>query len=310
MSATMAPNVSSVSVRGRHTVYGKCGMCAVRCPIEVTVEDGKVTWLQGNPHDAAIGTSLCAKGAAGLSLEFDDDRPQTPLIRGGERGSGQWRRVSWDEALDYIAEKLQETIDTFGRRGIALSDRGGPFNDLTKTFVHALGSPNYFDHDAACGGNVHNAARSIYGVGIASLIPDYSHMKHLVLYGRNIVESLMVKEAKAFMAAVANGMRCTYIDPRATITAGKATRFWQVRPQSDTRSSSRGCTTRTSLTATSPAWIACGKLSRTRPRNGRSRTPGFQPTSCASSSRRSLRTRRTWSFIPAGCRRGTSNRST
>ena len=54
-----------------------------------------------------------------------------------------------------------------------------------------------------------------------------------MLYGRNIVESLMVKEAKVFMAAVARGMRCTYIDPRATITASKATRYWQVRPKSD-----------------------------------------------------------------------------
>jgi thiosulfate reductase/polysulfide reductase chain A len=210
-----------------------CGMCAVRCPTEVTVEDGRVTWLQGNPHDAAQGTSLCAKGAAGLSLEFDDERPQSPLIRGGERGAGQWRRASWDEALDYIAEKLKKTIEDLGGRGIALSDRGGPFNDLTKTFVQALGSPNYFDHEAACSGNGHNAARSIYGVSIASLIPDYSRVKHLVLYGRNIVESLQVKEAKAFMAAVTNGMRCTYIDPRATITASKATRYWQVRPNSD-----------------------------------------------------------------------------
>ena len=228
----MAPNDSSVGAPAR-TVYSMCGMCAVRCPIEVTVEDGRVTWLQGNPHDAAIGTSLCAKGAAGLSLELDDERPQTPLIRGGERGGGQWRRASWDEALDYIAEKLKETIGAFGGRGIALSDRGGPFTDLTRTFVQALGSPNYVNHDAACGGNVHNATRSIYGFGNEELVPDYSRVKHLVLYGRNIVESLMVKEAKAFMAAVANGMRCTYIDPRATITASKATRYWQVRPNSD-----------------------------------------------------------------------------
>ena len=54
-----------------------------------------------------------------------------------------------------------------------------------------------------------------------------------MLYGRNVVESLMVKEAKVFMAAVARGMRCTYIDPRATITACKASRYWQVRPKSD-----------------------------------------------------------------------------
>jgi thiosulfate reductase/polysulfide reductase chain A len=201
--------------------------------MEVTVEDGRVAWIQGNPRDEAIGASLCAKGAAGLAFELDDQRPQTPLIRKGPRGGGQWRRASWDEALDYIADKLKETIEAFGPRGIVLSDRGGPFADLTKTFLQALGSPNYFNHDASCNGNAHNAGRSIYGFGSAGLVFDMKNTKHLVLYGRNIVESLMVKEAKAFMAAVANGMRVTYIDPRATVTACKATRYWQVRPNSD-----------------------------------------------------------------------------
>ena len=93
----------------------------------------------------------------------DDQRPQTPLIRTGPRGAGQWRRASWDEALDYVADKLRETIADLGPRGIALSDRGGSFTDLTRTFLQALGSPNYFNHDATCGGNVHNAARSIFG---------------------------------------------------------------------------------------------------------------------------------------------------
>jgi thiosulfate reductase/polysulfide reductase chain A len=210
-----------------------CGMCATRCPIEVTVEDGRVAWLQGNPNDKAMGASLCARGAAGIPLEYDDERLQTPLIRTGPRGGGQWRRVSWDEALDYIAEKLQETIAEFGPRGIALSDRGGSFVDLTKTFVQALGSPNYFDHDVACGRNAHNAARSLYGVGRTAITFDLKNAKHVVLYGRNIIESLKVKEAKDFTAAMANGMRCTYIDPRASLTACKATRYWQIRPNSD-----------------------------------------------------------------------------
>jgi thiosulfate reductase / polysulfide reductase chain A len=233
MSTILAPDVRGVEAPGRRTVYSMCGMCAVRCPIEVTVEDGRVAWVQGNPHDKAIGASLCAKGSAGLPFEYDDERPQTPLIRKGPRGSGQWRRASWDEALDYIAEKLRETIETFGARGIALSDRGGSFTDLTRTFVQALGSPNYFNHDASCGGNVHNAAVSLYGFSHGGLVLDLKNTKHLVLYGRNIVESLMVKEAKTFMEAISNGMRCTYIDPRASITACKATRYWQVRPNSD-----------------------------------------------------------------------------
>ena len=109
MSSTTAPNVRGVGAPGRRTVYSMCGMCAVRCPMEVTVEDGRVAWIQGNPRDEAIGASLCAKGAAGLAFEFDDQRPQTPLVRTGPRGGGQWRRASWDEALDYVADKLKET---------------------------------------------------------------------------------------------------------------------------------------------------------------------------------------------------------
>jgi len=233
MSSAMAPNVRGVAAPGRRTVFSICGMCAVRCPIEVTVEDGCVVWIQGNINDKAMGASLCAKGAGAIPFEYDDERPQTPLIRTGPRGAGQWRSASWDEALDFIAEKLRETIEEFGGRGIALTDRGGPFADLTKTFIQALGSPNYGDHDSVCGRNAHNAARTLYGCGRAAVTFDIKNCKHMVLYGRNIIESLKVKEAKDFTAAMAKGMKCTYIDPRTTFTACKATRYWQTRPNSD-----------------------------------------------------------------------------
>ncbi len=124
------------------------------------------------------------------------------------------------------------------------------------------------------------------------LIPDFHNAKHLVLYGRNIVESLMVKEAKAFMAAVANGMRVTYIDPRASATACKSHRYWQVRPNSDYALNlalihellKQEPTTRTSSRASSAAWTPCARRSRTRRRNGRSPIPASQPRSCAPSS--------------------------
>jgi len=233
MTTHMAPNVRGVGAPGRRKVYSLCGMCSVRCPMEVTVEDGRAVWLQGNAHDKAIGASLCAKGAAGLAFESDNERPQSPLIRTGPRGSGQWRRASWDEALDFVADRLKESNEVFGERGTVLSDRGGFFTDLSKTFLQALGSPNYFNHDATCNGNAHNAGRSIYGFASSALVFDLKNTKHLVLYGRNIAESLMVKEAKAFTAAVAGGMRVTTIDPRASLTACKSSRYWQVRPNSD-----------------------------------------------------------------------------
>lgn len=233
MSAAAAPNVQGLDNPDRRKVFSLCGMCATRCPMEVTVENGQVVWLEGNKNDPAIGSSLCARGAAGLSLEYDHERPQGPMIRTGARGAGQWKHASWDEALDYVADRLQSVMAEMGPRAVALSDRSGYFIDLTQTFVKALGSPNYFDHDVSCGRNCNNAARTVFGVGRGAIGFDLKGCKHLVLYGRNIVESLMVKEAKGFMSARGRGMKCTYIDPRATLTASKATRYWQIRPNSD-----------------------------------------------------------------------------
>ncbi len=199
-----------------------CGMCAVRCPIEVHVRDGKPVWIQGNPNDADMGTSLCPKGAAGIAFEQDDERPQRPMIRTGPRGSGQWREVSWDEALDYITERLNKIRNEHGGRAIALSDRSGPFIDLTKSFLKALGSPNYFDHDCSCGGNAHNATRSLFGVGRLAMTYDIQNARHIVLYGRNLLESLQVMEVREFMAARDAGLKCTYIDCRYTVSFRQA----------------------------------------------------------------------------------------
>jgi len=233
MISNKAPNVAGVDSPGRRTVYSLCGMCATRCPIQVEVQDGRVAWIQGNPNDKSMGTSLCAKGAAGLALEYDDQRPQQPLIRSGPRGSGQWRRATWDEALDHVANELKAVISQHGPKGIAFSDRGGLFSDLSKSFVRALGSPNYFDHDVTCGRNAHHATKSLFGLGRTDTTYDLKNARHIVLYGRNIIESLQVKEAKDFMAAVKAGARITYIDPRATLTAAKATRHWMIRPNSE-----------------------------------------------------------------------------
>ena len=228
-----APNAVGVDSPGRRTVYSICGMCAVRCPIQVEVEDGRPIWIQGNPNDKTMGTSLCAKGAAGLAMEYDDERPQYPLIRSGPRGSGNWRRATWDEALDYVAEGLKKVIAQHGGRAVALSDRGGPFADLTKSFLKALGSPNYFNHDCTCGRNAHHATKSLFGLGRKGVTYDIKNTRHLVLYGRNMIEALQVKEAKDFIAALGNGAKCTYIDPRATLTASKASRFWQIKPNTE-----------------------------------------------------------------------------
>jgi len=215
------------------TKYSICGMCAVRCPVTVQVEDGQPVWIEGNANDSGMGRSLCAKGAAAFAQRDDKQRPQSPLIREGERGEGKWREVSWEEAFAYITDKLGAVINEHGARSIMFSDRGGPFADLRKAFVKALGSPNYINHDCTCGRNVHHASKSVYGMGRKGFAYDYANAKHIVLFGRNITEALKIKEVKSFLKAVKNGCHVTYIDPRASVTAGKATRYWQNKPGSD-----------------------------------------------------------------------------
>ena len=217
----------------KESVYSICGMCTVRCPIKVEIEDGVVKWIEGNPNDPGMAGRLCAKGSAGLAMLYDYERPQYPMIREGKRGEGKWKKASWDEALDYISKKLQAIIKKHGARAIALSDRGGPFRDIHRSFLRAIGSPNYFNHDCTCARNVQHASLSLFGSGRKTFNYDYGNCKHLVLYGRNVFESLRVKAAGTIMNMLDRGGKITYIDPRAAGTAMKATRYWAIRPGTD-----------------------------------------------------------------------------
>ena len=215
------------------SVFSMCGMCAVRCPIRIEVENGSVTWIEGNPYVPGIEGALCAKGSAGLAFEYDSERPQYPMIRTGERGSGQWRKATWDEALGYITGKLKIVKNKYGAKAIALADRSGPFTDLTKSFIKALGSQNYIANDDSCAKNVNMACQSLFGYGRGELGYDFSNTKYIVLFGRNIFESIQVKEVNTVLDGMERGAKLVYVDIRATVTASKADKFLTIRPGTD-----------------------------------------------------------------------------
>ncbi len=214
-------------------IYSVCGMCSVRCPIQVDVEDGECTFIQGSPHAPGLKGALCARGGAGIALLNDDERPQFPMIREGERGEGKWRRVSWGEALDHVAGKLKAVIAEYGGKGVLWSDRSGPFIDLHQAFVRGLESPNYCNHDSTCSRNVQHAAQSVFGFGRTAMVYDYKNAKHIVLQTRNLFEAINVKEVNDTLDALDNGCKLTVIDIRGTISASKASRFFMVRPGTD-----------------------------------------------------------------------------
>jgi thiosulfate reductase/polysulfide reductase chain A len=177
--------------------------------------------------------SLCPRGAAGINMLYDNERLQSPMIRDGERGAGKWRKVGWDEALDYVADKLKNIIDKDGGQSVVLGERTQLATHVSKSFLKAIGSPNHFTHDALCKGSVNTACRSLFGYTDAQMGIDYKNTKHIVLYGRNIFEAISVKEVNNLTQALENGAKLTYIDPRVTVTATKAHRYWMIRPGTD-----------------------------------------------------------------------------
>jgi thiosulfate reductase/polysulfide reductase chain A len=208
-------------------------MCSIRCPIKVTTNGGQVRWIEGNPHVPGMEGSLCPRGAAGINMLYDHERLQAPMIRDGERGSGKWKRVSWEKALDYVGDRLKKIIDQHGGHSVVLGERTQLATHVSKTFLKAIGSPNHFTHDALCKGSVNTACRSLFGYKDAQMSMDYKNTKHIVLYGRNIFEAISVKEVNNLTQALENGAKMTYIDPRVSITATKAHRYWMIRPGTD-----------------------------------------------------------------------------
>lgn len=213
-------------------VYSLCGMCNTRCPIEIHCENSVPRWICGNRH-LGSGTALCPRGAAGLGLYTDDERPKQPLIREGARGEGRWRAVSWDEALDYTAARLRDIMEKYGPRSLLFSERPGPCSDLSKAFLRGLGSPNHSNHDDACAHNVNQAAFSLTGSGRSQWNYDYKNCRHIVVQGRNLLESLKVGEVNNVLTALEKGCRLTCLDVRPTVTAAHASRSLCLRPGTD-----------------------------------------------------------------------------
>ncbi len=213
--------------------YSQCEMCSARCPIEVTLDNGTVSTIFGNPNVGSIGTRLCAKGAAAKWFLYDTEKPTRPQIRVGPRGSGQWRDASWEEAYSYIGERLLRIKEKYGPQSILVGYRGSLNNEFVKAFSRGLGTPNDFTHNSVCPLSLHTACQATLGVGRKALGFDIENANYVVLYGRNIYESLTVAEVNQLMAAMDNGVKIVSVDPRASKTSVRSYYWVKIRPWTD-----------------------------------------------------------------------------
>jgi thiosulfate reductase / polysulfide reductase chain A len=208
-----------------------CEMCVWRCGVRAKVVEGKVVKLEGNPEHPHSHGRLCARGQSGLMNTYDPDRVLTPLIRVGKRGEGKFRKATWSEALDYVAENMLKIKNTYGPEAMVFSSTHNLSQPLFENLLYGFGSPNYGTQRSLCFNAMVTAFLLTYG--IEEPARNYDNVQYILLVGRNLTEAISTSETTEMIDALGRGAKLVYLDPRFTKTASKASEWIPIRPGTD-----------------------------------------------------------------------------
>jgi len=141
-----------------------CYMCACRCGIRVTLRDGEIRYIEGNPEHPLNKGVICAKGASGIIKQYSPARLTKPLLRkvGSDRRAAEFDEIGWDEAFSILEQRLAEIRRTDPKK-FALFTGRDQMQALTGLFAKQFGTPNYAAHGGFC--SVNMAAGMIYSIG-------------------------------------------------------------------------------------------------------------------------------------------------
>lgn len=209
-----------------------CSSCDGLCPLAAKIQDGQVVKVTTRDHPFMKDT-ICMKGAFAPKSFAHPDRLMHPLKRVGNRGEGQWAQVSWDEAMDDIAERLQSVVSEYGPEAFAVAGSNvnvSVDNGLTRRFMNVLGSPNWTGGVAYCMGNTAAVSRMVYGWYPRS---DILNSNCIVLFGHDPRRHSWTIEYKSIRVAQARGAKLIVLDPRRSGNAEAADIWLPLRAGTD-----------------------------------------------------------------------------
>ena len=217
---------------GDETRKTTCYMCACRCGIDVHLKDGKIRYIEGNRDHPVNRGVLCAKGSAGIMQHYAPARLDGPLLRSGPRGSGQFRRISWEEALGLASEWMGSVRRTDPKK-LAFFTGRDQSQALTSFWAQQFGTPNYAAHGGFC--SVNMAAAGLYSIGGAFWefgAPDWDHSKLFVLFG--VAEDHDSNPLKLGISKLkSRGARFVSVNPVRTGYSAIADNWIGIRPGTD-----------------------------------------------------------------------------
>jgi anaerobic selenocysteine-containing dehydrogenase len=228
---------------GTQTKHGVCNLCEAICGLLVTVEDGRVTRIRGNPDDPLSRGHICPKGTALADVHEDPDRLRRPLRKVRFDGTTRWEEIGWDEALALAVDGLARVQDEHGQDAVAAY--------LGNPTIHSLGGMTHAGQAAKSlkSRNVYSAtsvdqlpqqlvAHLLHGHQLMIPVPDIDRTEMLVVFGANPMASngslwTVPDFPQRLRDLKARGGRMIVLDPRRTETAKAADEHHFVRPGTD-----------------------------------------------------------------------------
>ncbi|MBQ9041796.1 MAG: molybdopterin-dependent oxidoreductase [Eggerthellaceae bacterium] len=197
--------------------FATCVFCDGSCPLSAACDEGELNLSPLNPAIPA----LCSKAVRWRDYVDHPDRIVRPRKNVGTKRNPVWEDISWDQALDEIAEKLTRVVEQYGPEAVAASEM--PLNigigGVTRRFLNHLGSPNYITPLLLCMGNTAQVHRAVYGWFTG---PNWDAADLVVYFGQDRGPERWPVEFHKLNAALARGARLIEVDPRTTETAKRA----------------------------------------------------------------------------------------
>lgn len=208
-----------------------CGLCHARCGLLMDFDNGKAVAVKGDPDHPTNKGRICGRGRLMLEHLYNEKRLDHPLRRTGKRGSGAWKRVTWEEALDEIANRLAKLRDKHGPETMALTrGTGRTYEWDYARFMNLFGTPNRTGANPVCYCPSMVVEAAIIG---AMPHPQMSKADCIAVWGSCRSTSSPITTWQKLREAKKRGARIITVDPRRTPEAEMADIWLPVRPGTD-----------------------------------------------------------------------------
>lgn len=209
-----------------------CTICDIARQLRATVRDGKVDRILAHDNPL-LRPNICMKGVAAPEIHNHPDRLRTPLKRVGARGENKWQEISYEQAMDEIAQRLTGVVERHGPEALAVMT--SPWNTsvdygMGRRFLNLLGSPNWTSGVSMCMGNTAAVNRLTYGW---FPFPDFASTKLIVLFGHNPRRHSWTPIYNAINIARSRGAKVIVLDPRVSEQAEVADLHLPLRSGTD-----------------------------------------------------------------------------